>query len=164
MYHTQTEILQVVAALVRRNGVAYWEEIYKHIEKTLPLTEEDYGEYVGRDNLRYQVIANNLRCNCAIIDHCHDLINIAGGFAVATYAKLHNIEEDHAPRTARAARQAGVAKADDRRGENAIRSVYLSSFPLLKEYDRKEVYRDFDELTVDEFGIKYNFTKDKDKN
>lgn len=164
--HSESEIAAVVAPYIREHGIGQWQELYRHIESVLPLTETDLTPYRDRTTLRYQTRAQNLASHRRLISLYSDIIRIAGGFATSEYATKHNIPEIVTKRNNNRPRRTArpqTPKPDMRKGEKYIRAVWKKYIPdLAKLYDNDLLLADIrnPQMTVHAFGVKYDLIKD----
>lgn len=92
MYHTEHDFAQPVAALVRAQGVVYFDEIYRFIERTFDLSEADMETIPSNGRPRYKQILTNLRSNRTLESLSGEaIVPIDRGFATREYAVANNI-------------------------------------------------------------------------
>ena len=161
--HLQEDFTPIVVQYIRQHGFAYWEDLYHHIEATLPLSTEDYAT-LADGSIRYESNIRNLKSNRSLVMHHADIIQIRGGFATGKFAQDNNIPEQTSTnvgrRTPRAPRGPRPMKITGK-GEKAIRLCWNQHFKELKElYDNAFLLADIrnPEMTAVAFGEKYNLT------
>ena len=161
--HLQEDFTPIVVQYIRQHGLAYWEDLYRHIEAMLPLSTEDYAT-LADGSIRYESNLRNLKSNRSLVMHHADIIQINGGFATGKFAQDNNISEqtstNRGSRTPRAPRAPRLQKITGK-GEKAIRLCWNQHFKELKElYDNAFLLADIrnPEMTAVEFGEKYNLT------
>lgn len=164
--HTVTDYAPVVAAYIRKHGIAYWSEIFSHVEATMELTDEDWAALDSDGLIRWHRIVRNLKSNRVAIKLYSDIIQVDNGFATAQFAKDNNIEERTSKNRANYTPRTGTPRKPkinlDAKGEKAIRKVWDKHFVMLRGlYDSAVVLLDVrnPEMTVRDFGIKYNLMK-----
>lgn len=161
--HTEDDYAPIVAQFVREHGIAEWADIFIHVESILPLDTEDYAGLDSDDRPRYQRIIRNLKSNRTLVITFADIINVSRGFATVHFARDNNIEECTRKNRVQRPRKPRKPKVDlDAKGEKAIREVWNKHFAMLRElYDSAIVLLDVrnPEMTVREFGIKYDLIK-----
>lgn len=102
---TQNDFIDVVVQYIRDNGVAYWDDLRKVIERNFELSSEDL-EPLGSYEHRYLSNLLNLKSNKTMIRRYQDIVQIRGGFATKKFAEENNLYitddgvglVDHGPR------------------------------------------------------------------
>ena len=161
--HLQEDFTPIVVQYIRKHGAAYWDDLYRLIESTLPLDKEDFAT-LADGSIRYESNLRNLKSNRSLVNSHSNIIQIRGGFATTQFAKDNNIPEQtsknigsYAPRAPRAPCLQKITG----KGEKAIRLCWNHRFKELKElYDNAFLLADVrnPEMTAIAFGEKYNLT------
>jgi hypothetical protein len=159
MYHTQNDYFPVVRAFVELRGVAYFEEIYNHVEKTIKLNSEDVEILPSALFPRYKQILRNLRSNKTFEQQSNSITPVDGGFATVVFAKANGLgvfSTGNKTGTTRVGRGPSYKTARDAWAANIFDEAEMIA--LRKSPQVADAKKDLDILSPVDFAKKYSLT------